>query len=505
MAIIGIDLGTTNSLLAELDITGRPRIVHNREGVNVTPSVVHYQTNGKVTVGQEAKSLIGIEPDVFFEFKRDMGTSALYESSRGPVTPTDLSALVLKKLKEDFEAAVGKASTVVVTVPANFRNEAREATLAAARVAGLDYDILLNEPTAAALYYANVSGLQLDGNYVVFDLGGGTLDVSVIKAKGNDVEVLSSEGLQKLGGKDFDQKLMEIVAVKFKAATGVNFNEYDFGFSKNDAEEVKKSLSNVKEKKIQLFGQGIKPTSISVTREEFEEAISGLIAQAELLCETALAEANLSPTEIKEVFLAGGSSRIPLVKMSVSRFFGRDALVHGNPDEAIALGAAIYAGFKADKKSLNPLQSQAVSGLVFQDVAPAYFGTLSIDSEKQAIGISTRRNNVIIEKNAKIPCSRTESFFTVADNQTAVNCTITQAPTNEVDPRFVRVIWEGKLELPPGRPAGQKISVTYSYNENGTMRAVFLDVASSKQTEVDIAAQGDGVQTTIDINQFIVE
>lgn len=505
MAIIGIDLGTTNSLVAELDNTGRPRIVHNREGVNVTPSVVHYQSGGKATVGQEAKSVIGIETDVFYEFKRDMGTSATYKSSRGSVTPTDLSALVLRRLKDDFESSVGKATAVVVTVPANFRNEAREATLAAAREAGLSTDILLNEPTAAALYYANVSGLQLDGHYVVFDLGGGTLDVSVIKAKGNDVEVLASEGLQKLGGKDFDQKLLEIVARKFKASTGIEFNEFDFGFSKNDAEEVKKSLSNVKEKKIQLFGQGIKPTSITVSREEFEEAISGLIAQTELLCETAMAEAGLNPSDIKEIFLAGGSSRIPLVKTTASKFFGREALMSGNPDEAIALGAAIYAGFKADKQHLNPLQTQAVSGIAFQEIAPAYFGTLTIDSEKKAIGIAARRNNVIIEKNAKIPCSKTESFYTVSDNQTAVNCTITQAPTNEIDPRFVRVIWEGSLELPAGRPAGQEISVTYSYSENGTMSAVFLDVASSKKTEVDIAAQGDGAQTTIDINQFIVE
>lgn len=505
MSIVGIDLGTTNSLVAELDNTGRPRIVHNREGVNVTPSVVHYQSNGKATVGQEAKSLIGIETDVFAEFKRAMGSSTSYATSAGNVSPTDLSALVLKRLKDDFESSIGQATSVVVTVPANFRNEAREATLAAAREAGLNTEYLLNEPTAAALYYSNVSGLQLDGNYVVFDLGGGTLDVSVIKAKGNDIEVLASEGLQELGGKDFDHKLLEIVAKKFKTATGIEFNEFDFGFSKNDAEEIKKSLSNVKEKKIQLFGQGIKPTSISVSREEFEESISGLIAQTELLCETALAEANLESSNVREVFLAGGSSRIPLVRATVSKFFGKEALMNGNPDEVIALGAAVYAGLKAEKSNLNPLQSQAVSGISFQEISPAYFGTLSLDSDKQAMGISARRNNVIIEKNVKIPCSKSESFYTVHDNQTSVRLTITQAPTPEVDPRFVRVIWEGNLELPPNRPAGQEIKVTYSYNENGTMHAEFMDVGSSKKSEVAISAQNEGSQTTIDINQFIVE
>lgn len=505
MSIVGIDLGTTNSLVAELDNTGRPRIVHNREGANVTPSVVHYQSGGKATVGQEAKSMIGIEKDVFYEFKRGMGSSATYQTSSGTVSPTDLSALVLKRLKADYESSIGQATSVVVTVPANFRNEAREATLAAAREAGLSTDFLLNEPTAAALYYSNVSGLLLDGNYVVFDLGGGTLDVSVIKAKGNDIEVLASEGLQELGGKDFDQKLLEIVARKFKDSTGIEFNEFDFGFSKNDAEEIKKSLSNVREKKVQLFGQGIKPTSLVLTREEFEESISGLIAQTELLCETALAEANLEPHSIKEVFLAGGSSRIPLVRSAVSKFFGKEALMNGNPDEVIALGAAIYAGLKAERSTLNPLQSQAVSGISFQEISPAYFGTLSLDSDKQAMGITARRNNVIIEKNSKIPCSKAESFYTVHDNQTSVKLTITQAPTNEIDPRFVRVIWEGSLELPPNRAAGQEISVTYSYFENGTMHAEFMDVGSSKKTEVDIQAQSEGSKTTIDINQFIVE
>lgn len=505
MSIIGIDLGTTNSLVAELDNTGRPRIVHNREGINLTPSVVHYQAGGKVTVGQEAKSLIGIEKDVFSEFKREMGTSTTYLSSKGELTPTDLSALVLKRLKDDFESSVGKATSAVVTVPANFRNEAREATLAAIRETGLSTDILLNEPTAAALYYANVSGLQLNGYYVVFDLGGGTLDVSVIKATGNDVEVLASEGLQALGGKNFDEKLLEIVSRKFKASTGNELNEFDFGFSKNDAEDVKKSLSNVKEKKIQLFGQGIKPTSIIVTRDEFEESISSFMAQAEFLCENVLELAALTPRDIKEIFLAGGSSRIPLVKTTMSKFFGRDALMTGNPDEVIALGAAIYAGFKADKKHLNPLQSQAVAGITFQEISPAYFGTLVRDDGKKAMGIAAMRNSIIIEKNVKIPCSKTETFYTVLDSQTSVICSITQAPTPEVDPRFVRVIWEGSIELPPGRPAGQEVKITYSYNENGTMHAEFLDVASSKKTEANIGAQRDAVQSTLDINKFIVE
>lgn len=505
MAIIGIDLGTTNSLAAQLDNVGRPQIVHNSEGANLTPSVVWFDAENKPKVGQDAKDNKKFEKHVFDLFKRDMGTSATYQFGDKKLTPIDLSALVLAKIKKDFEKSVGPADTVVITVPANFRNEAREATLAAAEAAGFNTDMLLNEPTAAALYYAHQAGKKLNGVYVVYDLGGGTLDVSVIKANGEDVEVLASEGLQKLGGTDFDQKIIEIVGKKFNAQHGIEFNVDDFGFGESDAEDVKKSLSTVEEKKIRLVGQGIAPTVLTITRKEFEEAISGYIAQTEMLCESAMLEANVSLSDIEEVFLAGGSSRIPLVKKTLAKLFGKEPITSGNPDEAIALGAAIYAGYKTDKKSLNPLQAQAVSSMKFQEVAPAYFGTISRDSAKAAKGILASLNNIIIEKNEKIPCSRTESFYTVSENQTSVGCTITQSPNNESDPRFVRVIWKGDLELPPNRPAEQEIQVTYSYHENGTMHAEFLDVGSKKKTEVDIASQSISGSSSININDFIVE
>ena len=502
MAIIGIDLGTTNSLVAELDSLGRPQIIRNTEGSNLTPSVVSFAAEGRAVVGQEAKNDMAWNgKDTFSKFKRDMGTSKKYKFDNGKeISPTELSSFVLKKLKKDYEAHSGTAEGVVITVPANFNNEAREATLAAAKLAGIETNYLLNEPTAAALYYANQSGKTLNGTYVVYDLGGGTLDISVIRTKGDDVEVLSSEGIQKLGGEDFDQKIIEIVSVKFENQCGVKFNEVDFGFSKTEAEDLKRSLSSVQEKKIRLVGQNIKPTVISLTRTEFEESISSLIAQTVMMCETALYEANLKVQDIDEVFLAGGSSRIPLVKKTLTEFFGKAPVVAGNPDEAIALGAAIYAGYKADKKSLNPLQTQAVAGLKFQEIAPHYFGTIIYN---QDTGVS--KNVIIIKKNEKIPCKTTDQFYTIYDNQTAVSCRITQSPQPESDPRFVRKIWEGDLELPPNRPSGQEIAITYSYNENGTMHAEFLDVSSGKKTEVDINSQSLSNQTALNINDFIVE
>lgn len=505
MAIIGIDLGTTNSLSAQLDSVGRPQIVHNSEGTNLTPSVVWFDGENKPKVGQEAKDNKRFEKNVFDLFKREMGTATTYSFGDRNLTPVDLSAFVLAKIKKDFENSVGPADTVVITVPANFRNEAREATLSAARAAGFNTDMLLNEPTAAALYYAHQSGKKLKGIYVIYDLGGGTLDVSVIKADGDDIEVLASEGLQKLGGADFDQKIIELVSKKFITQHGIVFNTEDFGFNENDAEDVKKSLSTLEEKKIRLVGQGIPPTVLSISRKEFEESISGYIAQTEMLCESAMLEAKVGISDVEEVFLAGGSSRIPLVKKTLGNLFGKEPITTGNPDEAIALGAAIYAGYKTDNKTLNPLQAQAVAAMKFQEVAPAYFGTISRDTAKAAKGIQAVLNSNIIPKNEKIPCSRTESFYTTHDNQTVVSCNITQSPNNESDPRFVRVIWKGDLGLPPNRPEGQEIQITYTYNENGTMHAEFLDVGSKKKTEVDIASQSLGISSSININDFIVE
>jgi molecular chaperone DnaK len=499
MAIIGIDLGTTNSLVAQLDNLGRPQIVHNSDGSNLTPSVVCIDSANRVIVGQEAKSNIGFEKNVFTAFKRKMGSKETYECNGKSLSPTDLSTFILKKLKQDYEQVVGAADSVVITVPANFRNEAREATLAAAREAGLSTDMLLNEPTAAALCYAQHLGRSLDGTYVVYDLGGGTLDVSVIKAKGHDIEVLSSHGLQELGGIDFDKRIWDLVGKKFKDRFQRDFTDA-YNFTMLDAEDVKRALSTVSEKKIKLMGPDIPPTVLSVSRLEFEEAISSLIAQTEMLCETALAEAKTTPGQITDIFLAGGSSRVPMVRRMLSQFFRKEPLLIGNPDEAIALGAAIYAGYKTDTENLNPLQKSAVAGMKFQEIAPHYFGTIFYSSEAGRL-----MNSIIINKNEKIPCFKTESFYTISENQTEVECRITQSPQPEKDPRFVRILWTGSLALPPNRPANQEIQITYSYSENGTMHAIFKDVATGKITEVDIAGQSEGGATSINIDDFIVE
>ena len=218
-----------------------------------------------------------------------------------------------------------------------------------------------------------------------------------------------------------------------------------------------------------------------------------------MLCETVLVEAKIKKDQVTEIFLAGGSSRVPIVQEVLKKFFNKKPLAYGNPDEAIALGAAIYAGYKANKKVLKPEQQKAVSKIKFQEVAPAYFGTISQSNNQQ------EQNSIIINKNEKIPCSKTNSFYTVYDNQDSVKLTITQSPVQETDPRFVRIIWSGTLDLPPNRTQGQELKFTYSYLENGVMKAEFLDVQSGKKVEVDIAAQSEGAETSINIDDYLVE
>ena len=281
---IGIDLGTTYSAVAVFDETGRPTILRNRGGQNITPSVVTFLENGRVEVGEEPRRILGIDENTVGRFKRDMGSSATYEILGKIYTPTDLSAEVLKHLKEEAEATIGPVKEAVVTIPANFGNEARNATLEAARRAGLKVSHIINEPTAAALYYAFKEGKEFSGTYAVYDLGGGTFDISIVKVNGQEVEVLSTNGVSRLGGDDFDQALQKLVADTFRQATGVELQIEDF--TKTNAEEEKKTLSKRDHCLTRISGNNIK-----VFRKDLEEAISRLIAQAEMLCESTLDEA----------------------------------------------------------------------------------------------------------------------------------------------------------------------------------------------------------------------
>ena len=498
---IGIDLGTTYSAVATLDATGRPTIIENKNKLaspsgNITASCVTIRSESFV-VGDQARKALQVSDNAAGRFKREMGTAKSYRLNGEDYTPTDLSALVLTEMKKIATDEVGDLSKVVVTIPANFANEAREATIQAAKKAGLDFDYIVNEPTAASLYYAFKNSAS-DGIYAVYDLGGGTFDISIISIKDTDVEVLASNGIARLGGDDFDKELIKIVAKKFEAETGNKLNASDYTLT--EAEEDKISLSN--KARIIAGGkeQNVADVTLKITQSDFEESISGLLAQAELACEATINEAGLKCEDIIDIILVGGSTRMPCVRKSVARVFGKEPVTTENPDEAVALGAALYAAIKSDGKHLSSTQKKSVSKISVQDVANHFFGTIAFSSEN-----NESRNFIIIKKGEKLPCSVTQSFSTISDGQTVVNCRITQSENAETDPRWVKTVGEGELdELPPNRPAGQEIEVTYSYDDNQVMHCVFKDMQSGKEFSFIISQTSSEKQTSA-IDKFLVD
>lgn len=494
---IGIDLGTTFSAVAVIDDTGRPNIVHNEDGENITPSCV-FEKNNKITVGREALRTWGLdESKAASRFKRNMGTSKNHKIGDKEFTPTELSTFVLKKIVKDAKQTIGPISEAVVTIPANFANEAREATMAAAEGAGLNVNYIINEPTAAALYYAFKSGEELAGSYAVYDLGGGTFDISIIEVQGQDVNVIATNGVSKLGGDDFDEALQEIVSCKYKEQTGEELQPGDY--TKNQAEEDKKSLS----KRDSIFTKVVRE-GIDVTREEFEEAISKYIAQTEMLCESTLEDAGLETSQLNGVLLAGGSTRVPIVRQSVKKVFGQDPISSVNVDEIVALGASLYCAYKGDQKDLSSVQKNALNKIKVKEVTSKCFVTIAVghDAERNQPSL---QNKVLIKKGEHIPTSVTESFYTMSDGQEVVDCKITESTTPETDPSFVKVIWEGELELPSGREKGKEIKISYAYDENQIMQCSFTDVETERETNVDLSMGSSNQVDTSGIDKFLVE
>jgi len=488
---IGIDLGTTFSAVSHLDEMGRPSIMHFSNGSNTVRSTVTFMSDGSSVVGDP----VGIDCTAE-RFKREMGTEWTFDGNGKSYNPTDLSTFVLKKIHDEVNTNLGQIAEAVVTIPANFANDAREATMNAAKAAGINVKFIINEPTAAALYFASQQTGSVGGIYAIYDLGGGTFDISIIKLAGEDVEVLATEGVHKLGGRDFDDKLTELVKKKYKEASGGDLESEDF--TPEDAENMKRSLSQR-----DSVSKRIVRTNIEITRKEFEESISSLIAQTEMLCESVLDEANISLSEVQEVILVGGSTRMPVVSESVKRVFGKEAIKFGNPDEVVALGASLYAAFKSDRTHMNKLQKDAVEQIKVSDITSKAYGT-SVLATNPATGQKEMVNSIVIPKGHKIPCSITQPNYTVADNQQVVNIDINESNAEERDLNFVTKVWEGQLNLPAGRPANQQIDVTFSYTVNQTVQAEFLDVASGNKEVVEIELAAN-TKPTVDMNKFTVE
>jgi len=503
---IGIDLGTTYSAMATLDQTGRAMIVPNSDGEHLTASVVSIQDNGEVIVGTVPNQILGIDPNTIGRFKRSMDLPKLTLPSGREVSPTELSSHVLSRLKKDFIQTEGEIAEAVVTVPANFTNDAREATMAAAKSAGLPIKYIINEPTAAALYYASKRE-SLNGTYAIYDFGGGTFDCSIVQIKGKNVETICSVGVAQLGGDDFDQCLINIFAKKYKEKTGQEMRIELY--SRYKAELDKKNLS-----KMSSVPQMIGEELIQVSRTEFEEAINPLIAQAEMLCIQAISEMAMKDIiglkqveDISGVLLVGGTTRVPSVRASIQKIFKKEPITEVNVDEAVALGAAIYAAIKGDPGYLSPIQRDAIKGVRFADVCPAYLGT---DVSNGSGGVE---NSIIIQKNTKLPCSATKTYYTNHNGQKGVSCMVTQCSSEETDLQFCNILADEILKLSGDSPGGTPIEVTFSYDINGTVRCSFVEVGYGKPLEIvinangnpSVSAQPSGSSSSGGLSDFVIE
>lgn len=473
---VGIDLGTTLSGLAYLKPDGNPEIVPNADGERLTPSVVFFDAHEDVKlVGSAARD--GGEPDrTIFQIKRHMDDPEhLVEIDGKKWTPAEISALILSKLKRDCSKICGDINEVVITVPANFNELARKSTIAAAEMAGMKVKRLVNEPTAAAVYYAHSQGVK--GRILVYDLGGGTLDTTILEVEGDNIKILTSEGARHLGGSNFDDILLEAYAEQYKKQTGAELFSDERHRRRvlqatEDAKKMLSKLQRVNDTVANDQNSGI--ARIDLSREHFEKMIRNMLTRTVFLVEQALDSAKLKTSDIDHVVLVGGSTRIPKVKTILEKMFGKTPKSCGNVDECVALGAALFA-----KKSAK-----------IQEVCNASYGTLAM-----VYNAKTKEeklmNSIVIPKNTPIPCSRTQVYQTSEDNERIIEVDITQG--EDPDAKYVDVIGRITLDVPAGRPKGCEIAVTFSYDENQRVRALIVDKQSGRSKEVAVSYKGAGV------------
>lgn len=481
---VGIDLGTTYSAVAYINNLGKPEIIKNREGQNTTPSVVLFQGDEPL-VGEMAKRAAATAPyDVAQFVKREMGQPQwrFIDSNRNSFKAEEVQALILKRLKEDAELALGEAVTeAVITVPAYFDDARRRATKDAGRIAGLHVSRIINEPTAAALAYGLDGGG--DGTLLVFDLGGGTFDVTVMRVAGAEFDVLSTDGDRNLGGFDWDRRLAEWVNEKVIQQGGTDVFEDDFAAAdlRDKVEVAKRSLTSVEKANIVLM-QGGKPFTISVTRADFEQVTSTLLSRTRRIAESAVEDAGLSWEKIDKVLLIGGSTRMPMVTRMMQEVSGRQPERGINPDEAVALGAAIQGIVTVEAEVVGGSSSQTL------DVLPVRIEGQPIvvrDVTSQGLGVLAHRdgdltimyNNIIIPRNTQIPAQKSDEFQTVQDNQRSVVFEVTQGDDDDRD--YVTIIGAQELSIDP-YPAGAPMRVTYSYDVDQIVHIEVFDVTGNK-------------------------
>ncbi len=473
--VIGIDLGTTNSCVAVME-GGEAVVIPNPEGARTTPSVVGFAKTGEILVGQLAKRQAVSNPDgTVISIKRHMGTDYKVNRAGKDYTPQEVSAMILKKLKEDAEKYLGsKVSQAVITVPAYFSDSQRQATKDAGKIAGLEVLRIINEPTAAALAY----GIDKsdDHTIMVFDLGGGTFDVSILELGDGVFEVKATNGNNLLGGDDFDDRVMNYLVAEFQKSEGIDLSKDRMAMQrlKEAAEKAKIELSGVLSTNVNLpfitaDANGPKHMDLTLTRAKFDELTADLVEKTMIPTRQAMSDAGFTPKDINRVIMVGGSTRIPAVQDAVKRFIGKDPHHGVNPDECVALGAAIQAGVLAGD----------VKDVLLLDVTPLSLGIETLG------GVSTK----IIERNTTIPTSRKQTFSTASDNQPGVDIHVLQGEREFA--RDNKTLGRFELSGIPPAPRGvPKIEVEFDIDANGIVNVRATDLGTGKEQKITITSSG---------------
>ena len=483
--IIGIDLGTTNSCVAVME-GGQPTVIANTEGARTTPSVVAFTKTGERLVGEPAKRQAVTNADkTISSIKREMGTDYKVAIDDKKYSPQEISAMILQKLKADAEGYLGeKVTEAVITVPAYFNDAQRQATKDAGKIAGLDVKRIINEPTAAALAYGLDN--EKEQKIMVYDLGGGTFDVSIIEIGDGVIEVLSTAGNNRLGGDDFDQKITDYMLADFKAKEGVDLSTDKMALQrlKEAAEKAKKELSSATTTNINLpfitaTAEGPKHFDMTLTRAKFDELTRDLVEKTQEPVRRALSDAGLTAADLGQVLLVGGSTRIPAVQEEVKRLTGKEPSKSLNPDECVALGASIQGG---------KLAGDAGAGdILLLDVTP-----LSLSIETMG-GVATR----LIERNTTIPTKKSQIFSTAADNQTAVDINVVQGERQFA--RDNKSLGQFRLDGIPPAPRGiPQIEVTFDIDANGIVNVSAKDLGTGKEQHITITAGSNMSDADID-------
>jgi molecular chaperone DnaK len=403
----------------------------------------------------------------------------------------ELSSLILKKLKQECSSTYGPIEDVVISVPAHFDEVRRKATMDAGAAAGLNVIGIVNEPVAAALYYATTQ--QIAGKILVYDLGGGTFDVTIMNVKDGEMEIVCSQGEHALGGVDFDRKILELLEKAYKDKTGAELinSQEDRAKYEDEAEDIKKTLSRRNVARIMLYGEG-GTAKVEVTREMFEEAISELMNRTDMLLEAAIDEAGCKPSDIDKLILVGGSTRIPCVRQRLEDMFGFAPEISVNVDECVALGAALHAGLTVQRENPKSLSVGVVQGLKdikLTDVCNHSYGTICAPWDEE-LGQNVIKNHIILKKNTPLPCEVSQTFYTMTEGQTQLQVTVTQGEDLCIE--YVNEVATHMIDLPAGRAAKCPIKVTYSYDLNQRMHCKFEDINSGEVFEMDCNMDENG-------------